>query len=156
TRTAGIAVIVAGFVWLSMNGRRVGAVIFAAAAASLVIPWALWVLSHTGADADSYYSASVYGSWNIVSHYGWREKLDVVTGNVLYSLSAPLSFWAIRGGVWLLVPAALLAACVCRGIWLTRTHPLTWFAIVYAAMVMLWLWPPTRFFVPLIPLFMWH
>jgi len=156
TRTAGIAVIVAGFVWLSMNGRRVGAVIFAAAAASLVIPWALWVLSHTGADADSYYSASVYGSWNIVSHYGWREKLDVVTGNVLYSLSAPLAFWAIRGGVWLLVPAALLAACVCRGIWLTRTHPLTWFAIVYAAMVMMWLWPPTRFFVPLIPLFMWH
>jgi len=52
TRTAGIAVIVAAFVWLSMNGRRVGAVIFAAAAASLVIPWALWVLSHTGADAD--------------------------------------------------------------------------------------------------------
>src|SRR6185436_7096912 len=46
TRTAGIAVIVAGFVWLLMNGRRAGAVMFAAAAASLVVPWALWVLAH--------------------------------------------------------------------------------------------------------------
>jgi hypothetical protein len=156
TRTAGIAAVAAGFAWLLMNRRRVGAVVFAAAAASLVIPWALWVLSHTGADADPYYSASNYGSWNIVFHYGWREKLEVVTGNVFYSLSAPLAFWAISGRMWLLIPAALLAACVCRGLWLTRSHPVTWFATVYTAMIMMWVWPPTRFFVPLIPLFLWQ
>jgi hypothetical protein len=157
TRTAGIAVVAAGFVWLLMNGRRVGAVIFGTAAASLVVPWALWVLSHTGANAESsYYSASIYGSWNVVSHYAWHEKLEVIAGNAASSIFTPLALWGIDITMWRFVPAALLAACVCRGIWLTRTHPVTWFVMVYVAMTMVWVWPPIRFLVPLAPLFLWH
>ena len=155
TRTAGIAVVAAGFAWLLMNGRRVGAVIFGVAAASLVIPWALWVLSNTGADADSYYSASNYRSWNVVAHYAWHEKFAVVARNAMYSMSTPLALWGIEGTAWLFA-SVLLAACVCRGIWLTRTHPVSWFVMVYAGMIMMWVWPPTRFFVPLVPLFLWH
>jgi len=157
TRTAGIAVVVAGFAWLLMNGRRVGAVIFGVAAASMVVPWALWVLSHTGANAESsYYSASIYESWNVVSHYDWHEKLAVVAANAAYSIFTPLALWGMDITVWRLVPVALLAGCICRGIWLTRTHPVTWFVMVYVAMIMMWVWPPTRFFVPLAPLFLWH
>src|SRR5688572_2759974 len=136
TRTAGIAVVAAGFVWLLMNGRRVGAVIFGAAAASLVVPWALWVLSHTGANAESYYSASNYGSWNVVFHYAWHEKLEVIAANAVSSIFTPLALWGIDITMWQFVPAVLLAGCVCRGIWLTRTHPVTWFVMVYVAMIM--------------------
>ena len=109
TRTAGIAVVAAGFAWLLMNGRRVGAVIFGVAAASLVVPWALWVLSHTGANAESsYYSASIYGSWNVVSHYAWPEKFAVVAMNTMQSILAPLAVWSLGATPWLAVPAVLL------------------------------------------------
>jgi hypothetical protein len=155
TRTPGIALVAAGFFWLLLNGCRVGAVIFGAAAASLVIPWAVWVVLHAGADAESYYSASNYGSWNVVFHYAWHEKFVVVATNAMYAIAAPLMLWGIDVRLWLMVPAALLVVCVCRGIWLTRTYPATWFVMAYAGMIMMWVWPPIRFFVPLLPLFLW-
>ena len=157
TRTAGIAVVAAGFAWLLINGRRVGAVIFGVTAASLVVPWALWVLSHTGANAESsYYSASVYESWNVVSHYDWHEKLAVVAANAVYSILTPLAVWSLSATPWLAVPAVLLGACMLRGMWLTRMHPVTWCVIAYAGLIMLWVWPPVRFLVPMLPLFLWH
>ena len=157
TRTAGIAVVAAGFAWLLMNERRVGAVIFGAAAASLVGPWALWVLSHTGANAESsYYSASNYGSWNVVFHYAWPEKFAVVAMNTMQSILAPLAVWSLGAAPWLAVPAVLLGACMLRGMWLTRMHPVTWCVIAYAGLIMLWVWPPVRFLVPMLPLFLWH
>ena len=157
TRTAGIAVVAAGFAWLLMNGRRVGAVIFGLAAASLVVPWALWVLSHTGGNAESsYYSASNYGSWNVVFHYAWPEKFAVVALNAMQSILAPLAVWSLGATPWLAVPAVLLGACMLRGMWLTRMHPVTWCVVAYAGLIMLWVWPPVRFLIPMLPLFLWH
>jgi hypothetical protein len=157
TRTAGIAVVAAEFAWLLMNGRRVGAVIFGVAAASLVVPWAIWVLSHTGANAESsYYSASVYQSWNVVSHYAWTEKFAVVAMNTMQSILAPVAVWSLGATPWLAVPAVLLVPCMLRGMWLTRMHPITWCVIAYAGLIMLWVWPPVRFLVPMLPLFLWH
>ena len=157
TRTAGIAVVAAGFAWILMNGRRAGSVIFGAAAASLVGPWALWVLSHNGAKAESsYYSATIYGSWNVVSHYAWPEKFAVVAMNTMQSILAPLAVWSLGATPWLAVPAVLLGACMLRGMWLTRMHPVTWCVVAYAGLIMLWVWPPVRFLVPMLPLFLWH
>ena len=156
TRTAGLAIVLGGFAWLLVSRRRVGGVAFGAAAAALVIPWAGWVLSNTGTAADSYYSAANYGSWNVVFHYAWQEKLTVVAKNAVYSIFAPLVLWGIDVTPWSIIPAALVAACVCRGIWLTRMHPVTWCAIAYVGIIMVWVWLPVRFLVPMLPVFLWH
>jgi hypothetical protein len=156
TRTAGLAVVLAGFAWLVVNRRRAGALAYGAAAAALMIPWAWWVQSNAGADAESYYSASSYQSWNVVFHYSWPEKFAVVATNAVQSILAPLALWGIDMGAWFAVPAALLAACACRGVWLTRTHPVSWCVIAYMGTILLWLWPPARFLVPVLPLLLWQ
>ena len=156
TRTAGIAIVVGGLAWLLVTRRRVGAIAFGAAAAAFVIPWAAWILLNARADAESYYSASNYGSWNVVFHYAWSEKFAVVAVNAILVILAPLTVWGLAATLWLAVPAFLLAACVLRGMWLTRLHPVTWCVIVYLAIIMVWVWPPIRFLVPMLPLFSWH
>jgi hypothetical protein len=156
TRTAGIALIAGGFAWLLVNRDRVAALAFGAAAATLVIPWTVWVLSNTGVDADSYYSAASYGSWNVVSHYAWPEKLAVVAINAMRWILAPLALWGIDVPLWQAIPVVFLAAFVCRGMWRTRTHPVTWCVTAYMAIVMVWVWPPVRFIAPMLPLLLWH
>jgi hypothetical protein len=156
TRTAGIAVIVGGLAWLVINRRRSGAAAFGAAASVLIIPWVVWILSGAGPQTESYYSAANYGSWNIVFHYSWPEKFNVVAMNALYSVFALLRFWGIDVTLWGLVPAVLLGTCVLRGIWLTRMHPVTWCVVTYAGIIALWVWPTARFLIPLLPLFLWH
>ena len=70
---------------------------------------------------------------------------------------APLVLWGIDVTPWSIIPAALVAACVCRGIWLTRMHPVTWCAIAETVgIIMVWVWLPVRFLVPMLPVFLWH
>ena len=111
TRTAGIAVVFGGFAWLFVNRRRADAIAFGVAAAALVIPWIGWVLSNAGADADSYYSAANYGSWNVVFHYAWPEKLAVVAKNAVHSIFAPLASGASTSQLWL-DHSGCLAGCM--------------------------------------------
>ena len=47
---------------------------------------------------------------------------------------------------WLWLSLGVLAA---------RRSAVTWVAVGYVAMMLVWLWPPTRFVVPLIPIFLW-
>jgi hypothetical protein len=35
-------------------------------------------------------------------------------------------------------------------------HPVTWCVIAYMGIIMLWVWPPMRFLVPLLPVLLWH
>ena len=156
TRSAGVAVVLAGFAWLVVNRKRAGALAYGAAAAVLIIPWTCWVLSNAGAETESYYSASVYQSWNVVFHYSWPEKFAVVATNVLLATLAPLELWGIDTAPWLIIPTALLAACAYRGVWLTRMHPVTWCVIAYVGIILLWVWPPSRFLVPVLPFLLWQ
>jgi hypothetical protein len=156
TRTAGVAVVVAAFAWLVARRRWKDAAAFGAAAATLMLPWVWWVATQTQA-ADPYHSASVYGSqgsWNIVFSYTWREKVGVLWMNSLYAASTPASFWGQRQ--WLLIPSLLASGVVMRGLWVTRAHPVTWCVIVYLGMVLIWVWPPTRLLLPVVPLLLWQ
>ena len=58
-------------------------------------PWASWVLLNAGADAESYYSASNYASWNVVFHYAWPETFTVIAMNALQAVPAPLAMWSL-------------------------------------------------------------
>ncbi|HZM95110.1 MAG TPA: hypothetical protein VFB92_16885 [Vicinamibacterales bacterium] len=155
TRTAGVAVLAGGLAWLIVTRRWLGAAAYGTAAAVIVIPWVGWVLWNA-ADTASYYSLSNYGSWNVVFHYAWREKFTVIAINALNWILGSSSLWGLDVTPWLVVPAALLAACALRGMWLTRRHPITWCVIAYTAIIMAWVWPPIRFLVPVMPLMLWQ
>ena len=157
TRAAGVAVAAAGLAWLLSRRRWSHAVAFAAGAGAMVAPWGLWVLAQNHAAAESYYSASIYGSWNIVFSYTWSEKLNVLVGNVLYSALTPATFWGFPSHPVILVLGSVVAAAVVlRGLWLTRQHAATWCVVAIGTMNLLWVWPPPRFYFPVLPLMLWH
>ena len=157
TRAAGVAVVAAGLAWLLSRRRWVDAAAFAIAAGALAAPWLWWGAANASAASDAYHSASVYGAqggWNVVFSYGWREKLAVVGMNIGYVALTPFSLWGQQR--WLVVPCLLAVPFVIRGLWLGRAHPVTWCVVGYLAMVCLWVWPPTRLVVPVVPLILWQ
>jgi hypothetical protein len=120
-------------------------------------PWIWWAATHFDASADQYYSASVYGAqggWNVVFSHGWPEKLAVVGQNIVYAALTPVTLWGQRP--WLVVPSLAAFPLIVRGLWLSRAHPVTWCLIAYLGMVLLWVWPPTRLLVPVVPLILWQ
>jgi len=157
TRAAGVAVVGAGLAWLLSKRKWSHAAVFAVVASAVVAPWGLWVLAQNQAVAESYYSASNYASWNIVFSYTWREKLDVLFGNLLFSALTPATLWGLPSTHANLVLSSLVAvALVVRGLWLTRRHVASWCVVSIGTMNLLWVWPPPRFYLPVVPLLLWH
>ena len=158
TRTAGIVPAgVAGLIVLS--GRNWGAsVAYATALSVCLVPWVVWVvLSNPAAEsADVYSSATAYAQWHILTPGPWAVKREVLIRNAFAIGAAPQILWS---GDWP-VPLTLLGIgatwlLMARGVWLTRWLPVTWIAVAYGAMMLVWIWPPARFVVPLIPVFLW-
>ena len=157
TRTAGVAVVAAGLGWLFSRRRWSDAVAFAIVAGAVVAPWGLWVATQNQVVSESYYSASPYGSWNIVSNYSWPEKFHVLIGNVVFSAMAPAALWGVGlNPIVLGVSLFTVVPVVLRGLWLSRAHPLGWCVAVVTAMNLMWAWPPVRFIVPIVPLMLWQ
>ena len=157
TRAAGVAVVVAGLAWLLSRRRWSNAVAFAIAAGAVLAPWGLWVVTQNHAVGAEYYSASNYGSWNIVFNYSGAEKLNVLIGNVFFSAATPAELWGIRlHAIVVGVSLFTVVPVVLRGLWLSRADPLGWCVTAVMAMNLIWVWPPTRFLVPIVPLVLWQ
>ena len=137
--------------------RKWAAVFWYLAGLTAATPWFVWVFLHNGASGvDPYYSASPYGSWNVLVSYGLMDKLRVVGLNLTYVCSTLTEIWGLRWqGVlaWLLT--APLALCIGIGLWRGRKNPVGVVLAVYMAMVLLWVWYPVRFLLPLTPLLIW-
>lgn len=157
TRAAGVAVVAAGLGWLLSRRRWSDAAAFAIVAAAMVVPWGLWVATQNHAVGASYYSASNYESWNIVFNYSWAEKVDVLIGNVVFSAMTPATLWGVGlNPIVLGVSLFAVVPVVLRGLWLSRALPLGWCVAVVMAMNLMWVWPPVRFIVPIVPLLLWQ
>ncbi len=157
TRAAGAAVVVAGLAWLLSRRRWSDAAVFGIVAGAMVVPWGLWVATQNHTVGASYYSASNYESWNIVFNYSWAEKLDVLVRNVLFSVATPAAMWGIDWSpivVW--VSLVTVVPVVLRGLWLSRAEAAGWCVAVVMAMNLMWVWPPVRFIVPIVPLLLWQ
>ena len=157
TRAAGVAVVAAGLGWLLSRRRWSDAAVFAIVAGVVVAPWGWWVAMQNQVVGESYYSATPYGTWNIVSSYSWPEKVQVLLGNVVFSAAAPATLWGIGlNAIVIGVCLATVVPAVIRGLWLTRANPLGWCVAVVIAMNVMWVWPPQRFIVPIVPLVLWQ
>jgi 4-amino-4-deoxy-L-arabinose transferase-like glycosyltransferase len=117
TRTAGVCMIATGVVFFLMQRRRRRAVTFLAIALAVCAPWLWWVATQHPPPTDAYYTASNYGSWNVLSsHFPLDRKMAIVFLNSLLLLRSPLSILGLRwsGFLDVLVSIALLVAA-CAG-----------------------------------------
>ena len=156
TRIAGIAPAAAG-VAAFVTARRWGpAMQCLLGTAVVILPWFWWV-SHQPPTVDSYYSATNYASWNIVTSYTWPQKAYVLGLNSILGGMAFTQMWGIL--IPYPIPALLLAAAaltfVAAGLWRARRQPVAMAMAAYCAIHLAWVWTPLRFLVPLIPLFLW-
>jgi hypothetical protein len=159
TRTVGIAPALAGFLVLMRARRWKQSAQYLATLAALVAPWFVWVRYQTwAADAvDAYYSASNYGSWNIVASYDWQEKFEVIVGNAIYGGLVPAHIWGIPlfSTLVALLFAAACLACLGWGLWQARGEPAAVLVAAYCALIAAWVWPPLRFAIPVLPVLLW-
>jgi hypothetical protein len=150
-RTHGIALIAAAPLVLALRRRYRDAVLCAAVAVAIILPWQLWVSSHSGVFPmpmrGGYES---YGAWLIA---GVREegigllartaaRTSAELAMMFATLIAPSIHNALRY-VALLMLAALAIAGV-RSLW--RLAPVSLlFLAFYAAIVIVWPFTPARF-----------
>ena len=158
TRIAGIAPAAAGVVAFLGAKRWTPAAQCLLGIAVVVVPWFWWVSHHPpAASMDAYYSATNYASWNIVTSYAWPEKLSVLLTNATVGGLAFTELWGPRipYAVLALLLAAVALTLVCCGLWRTRREPVAISMMAYCAIHAAWVWPPLRFAVPVVPLFLW-
>jgi hypothetical protein len=156
TRVAGIAPAAAGVLVFLWSRRFVAAAQYSLGVFVSATPWFWWARYQNpiAMSVDPYYSATNYATWNVVTSYGWAEKIDVLAIN------------AMRGGLALVqlsgayVPNSMLGLAVAiaalailgRGLWHARREPATIVTVAYCGLHVLWVWPPLRFAAPFAPL----
>jgi hypothetical protein len=159
TRMAGVAPALAGVLTFVPRRRWAAALQYSAGAGLVTLPWFWWVMQQEAAAApvDTYYSAANYASWNIVASYAWSEKLAVLGVNAIQGGLALPSVWGFQtSSTMLLLPlAAGVMVLMSRGLWRTRAEPSAMVVAAYCAIHAMWVWPPLRFAVPVVPLLLW-
>ena len=124
-----------------------------------LFPWVAWVLIQNSAATaiDVYSSGTAYAQWNAFALPEWSDRWEVVKWNASQLGETPEYMWAWRelpeqvsvilaAGSWVLLSVGML-----------REHraAITWVVAAYIAMMLVWIWPPTRFAVPLLPVLLW-
>jgi hypothetical protein len=156
TRSAGVVVVGAGLAWLAVRRQWAGLFTFSVTSGAALIPWAIWVVGAPAEATDGYYSASIYAAWNVLLGYEWPQKLTVTLINALAMAASPISIWGLPTSPGIVVLVALAgAAGVTVGLWRLRRQPATAVVVALLGLHLLWVWPPTRFIVPLVPLLLW-
>ena len=121
--------------------------------------WVGWVwLQNSAATAiDVYSSGTAYAQWHAFALPEWSDRWQVVQENASEIGKGAETLWA-----WQELPAELsvivsAAAWIllCVGLLRVRRTAMTVVVAAYVAMMLVWLWPPIRFAVPLLPVFLW-
>jgi hypothetical protein len=153
TRTIGFCVILAGILSFAWQRKWREGWIFAAVAGGLASPWIVWQTLNRNA-ADPYLSQeNYYSAYNIVVSFGWEEKIRIAMLNLLALPLSVQSFFDLSWGAVLgivCLPLSLRALAGKEVPIIVRS-----FLILSLAVILMWVWPPLRFLVPLMPLLIW-
>jgi 4-amino-4-deoxy-L-arabinose transferase-like glycosyltransferase len=156
TRSVGFVLIVMPIGYLVVHRKIKAAVSFALPAILLAAPWLLWQFQNQSA-ADPYLSQSnYYSGYNVLLNHSWPEKIRIVTLNMLQLMFSPyVMFFEILPKALGFVIIVLGFVLVLRGCRRDRVGRLVWWAAAgNVAVLLLWVWPPLRFVIPWLPVFM--
>jgi hypothetical protein len=156
TRVAGIAPAAAGVLVFLWSKRLGAAAQYLLGVLVCAVPWFWWAhyQNPVAMSVDPYYSATNYASWNVLTSYGWAEKIDVLSMNAMRGGLALVQLWGayVPNSMLGLAVAIAALAILGRGLWHARREPATIVTIAYCGLHLLWVWPPLRFAAPFAPL----
>jgi hypothetical protein len=162
-RTVGVVLPVVAIALLFRDGRRVRWL--CAGTALVILPWALWSLTATGAwrhDPITGYYTDYSGDWLSLGAGGTVRVLltntlllifgtAAIPSEGFHSLVVQLNWPPLSISLgWLAVAAGLVAwITIARQVF--RKPVLPSFLLCYALVLAVWPWPPGRFLIPVLP-----
>ena len=161
TRTAGLPLIFSGVITLFVRcGYKSGAKYFLLCSV-ILSPWILWqAVNHASISMpNEWYSFSNYQHWNILVSYSPSSKGVVFASNFLSLMFAPIYLLGLPYG-WsgafsiAFALAILLMALVLLGFLRDLREgfkSIHLFFLCYCGMLLIWVWPPIRFVIPIFP-----
>jgi hypothetical protein len=156
TRTIAIALIpAAAFIfWKRREWKQLA--LFVITWSALIAPWIAWQQLHPPPPQENllYYTSSNYSAWNLITGAEAAKLGGVVSQNAVWLLGHSHAYWDFPIGlrkVWLLFLIGVSA--IAGNFRMLRSHARA--AAVWllgtVALLLLWMWPPFRFMVPLMP-----
>lgn len=153
TRTIGFCLILGGILAYAWQRKWRESILFAGIAGSLALPWIVWQAMHRSAPDPYLSQENYYSAYNIVFNFPWDEKVRIALTNLMYlpfSVQA-LFDWSWGGILGLIATPFIVRAFFRAEIPLAVRSML----LLSGAVILLWVWPPLRFLVPLLPLVLW-
>jgi hypothetical protein len=161
TRTAGLPLLFAGMISLLLRRRYRTCVQFFLLYTIFVSPWILWQAIHHDSYilANSYYTSSNYQNWNILVNYPPSIKIEILAKNILFLLFSPSNLLGLNfswfGTLYFPYTLAILVTSFSLlgffrdlRMGIKSIHI---FLLFYYGMLLIWVWPPIRFVVPIFP-----
>jgi hypothetical protein len=158
TRTIGFTLLPAAAAAFWQRRRPGAALVFGLVWLGLCVPWLIWQSAHdVPLDATlAYYTKGNYASWNLLMG-GVGALSGVLVTNFVALALVPAWLWNVPATFqipWLLVAVMVLAAVgafrMLRG---DLAAPAVWL-LATVAVVSLWTWPPLRFVLPVVPIYL--
>jgi len=154
-RTTGLALIAAAALLLFRRSPQ-RALLFVLICGLMVGPWLYWQASHPAPldVIDLYYSKASYAKGHILAGYSPYEMFKVTALN-----TALLAYGLVNGAQNLPAIASMFVGLVGLGLALTglfgskltKLNIVTVWLALYLGMLICWVWPPTRYSIPVIP-----
>jgi hypothetical protein len=157
----GITIIIAAILFLVIQRKWKQLILFGCVVAVTCLPWLVWqsIIPAPGDPILRYYSKLSYPAGHILGNYSLGQAAHVLNINIrgtilefidligIYLPNAPRTYILLYG----------LACLSVAGFWLSIRAQITtvdlWFA-VHVGMLLLWVWPPGRYLIPLLPIFL--
>jgi hypothetical protein len=159
TRTIGFTLLPAAAMTFWQRRRLDIALAFGLTWLALCLPWFTWQMAHHVPPDHTlaYYTQGNYSSWNVLMSGGSSLPSRVVSINLGYLALVPAWLWNIPGNLqipWLLI--AVMALAVAGSVRFLRGElaPLGVWVLTTGAVVSLWTWPPLRFLLPVVPVYL--
>ena len=153
TRTIGFCLILAGIFALAGQKHWRRAALFAIVSSALALPWILWQSMHRSAPDPYLSQENYYSAYNIVFNFPWHEKIQILLTNLAgLPLSVGLLFDLKWGGALGLIAIPFVLRALFRN---DLPLMIRAFLLLSGTVIVLWVWPPLRFLVPLIPILIW-
>ena len=155
TRSAAVPLAVAGAVHFAWSKRYRDLTHYVCLVVLLIIPWWMWVRTHSNQTASSllhyYVSYSSEPPAFVIMWFDPFGAVEIVWGNVRYIVEALDVIFQSRIIPGLLLPVGLV---LLWGVWRSFNDQSVFFrsyVLLYLALVVAWPFPPARYLIPLVP-----
>lgn len=156
TRTAAVALLPVVVLTLLRKRAWSAMALFGAVAICACGPWLYWQSIHPPPSEEPlrFYSQANYADWNLLGSTQVTDPTGVVIWNVMFGVGWPQYVWIVPSSEWLMPAYLVMAAVTMIGVWILLRGPGFGVALWTASSMVLsvlWVWPPWRFQVPLLP-----